>query len=286
MNRKVLGKGLGALIPDFEMGVPETEKRDNILEFNVDDIIPNRYQPRQKFDDEKLNDLAESIREKGIIQPVVMQKSEQGYELIVGERRWRACKKLGIKKIPAVLRESSDSESLEVALIENIHRQDLNPIEEAEAYYRLSSEFGLTQEEISKKVGKKRASIANYLRLLKLSQPIKEDLITGRLTMGHARALLGLSSEQDINTAWKNVVAKNLNVRQTEHLVKKVREAGSRPPKKIIAQKDVYIKELEKELERKLGTKTEIISGKKGGKLVVSYFSDEDLERIRGIIVK
>lgn len=286
MNRKVLGKGLGALIPDFEMGVPEIENRGSVLEFNVDDIIPNRYQPRQRFDDEKLNDLVESIRGKGVIQPVVVQKSEQGYELIVGERRWRACKKLGIKKIPAVLRESSDSESLEVALIENIHRQDLNPIEEAEAYYRLSSEFGLTQEEISKNVGKKRASIANYLRLLKLSQPIKEDLITGRLTMGHARALLGLSSEQDINIAWKNVVAKDLNVRQTEHLVKKVREESNKAPEKIIAQKDVYIKELEKELERKLGTKTEIIPGKKGGKLVVSYFSDEDLERIRGIIVK
>lgn len=285
MNRKVLGKGLGALIPDFEMGIPETEIRDSVQEFNVDDIIPNRYQPRQKFDDDKLNELVESIREKGVIQPVVVQKSEQGYELIVGERRWRACKKLGIKKIPAVLRESSDSESLEVALIENIHRQDLNPIEEAEAYHRLSSEFGLTQEEISKNVGKKRASIANYLRLLKLSKPIKEDLITGRLTMGHARALLGLSSEKDINNAWKNVVAKDLNVRQTEHLVKKVREEGVRVPKNLIVQKDVYIKDLEKELERKLGTKTKIISGKKGGKVMISYFSDEDLERIRGIIV-
>ena len=194
MNRKALGKGINALIPDFELGVPESPENGpaKSTELLIDEISPNRFQPRKYFDDEKLEELVTSIRENGILQPVVVQTAQSGYELIVGERRWRASKKLGLKKIPAIIRDVSDAQALELAIIENIHRQDLNPIEEAEAYSRLADEFALTQEMIAKKVGKSRTAVANTLRLLKLSRNIKEDLISEKLSMGHARALLGL----------------------------------------------------------------------------------------------
>ena len=191
MNRKALGKGINALIPDFEEGVPEAEK-SLATDLLIDEISPNHLQPRNYFDDKKLNDLMSSIKEHGVLQPVVVQKVDAGFELIVGERRWRASKKLGLKKIPAVIREVNDEQSLEIAIIENIHRQDLNPIEEAEAYARLSNEFELTQEMVAEKVGKSRTAVANILRLLKLSRNIKEDLISEKISMGHARALLGL----------------------------------------------------------------------------------------------
>ena len=176
MNRKALGKGINALIPDFEMGVPESAEEGMVhsRELLIEEISPNRFQPRNYFDDDKLEELVTSIRENGILQPVVVQKTATGYELVVGERRWRASKKAGLKKIPAVIREVSDAQALELAIIENIHRQDLNPIEEAEAYARLADDFALTQEMIANKVGKSRTAVANILRLLKLSRNIKE----------------------------------------------------------------------------------------------------------------
>ena len=196
MNRKALGKGINALIPDFEMGVPESAEKGlgQNTELLIDEIFPNRFQPRKYFDDDKLEELVTSIRENGVLQPILVQKSDTGYELVVGERRWRASKKAGLKKIPALIREVTDAQALELAIIENIHRQDLNPIEEADAYARLSDEFALTQEMIAKKVGKSRTAVTNTLRLLKLSRNIKEDLISGKISMGHARALLGLDN--------------------------------------------------------------------------------------------
>ena len=181
MNRKALGKGINALIPDFEMGVPESHENGPAknTELLIDEISPNRFQPRKYFDDDKLEELVTSIRDNGVLQPIVVQKVEAGYELVVGERRWRASKKAGLKKIPAVIREVTDAQALELAIIENIHRQDLNPIEEADAYARLADEFALTQEMIAKRVGKSRTAVANTLRLLKLSRNIKEDLISG-----------------------------------------------------------------------------------------------------------
>jgi len=285
MNRKALGKGINALIPDFEMGVPDTGAKEGLMELLIDDIVPNTNQPRKLFDEARLEELVESIRENGVIQPVVVQRGENKYELICGERRWRASKKAGFKKIPALVKEVSSTESLQIAIIENIHRQDLNPIEEAEAYQRLAHEFGLTQEAISKRVGKKRATIANYLRLLKLSRGFQEDLVAGTLSMGHARAILGLSEDKDMEALRLQVRKKSLNVRQVEHLVQKIKQGGQPGQPKKQAHKDIFSKNLENELQRALGTKVEIHPGGKGGKMVIHYHSNDDMGRIRDIIL-
>jgi len=283
VNRKALGKGINALIPDFEMGVPEAEPSaaNDLL---VDEISPNRLQPRSYFDDTKLEELVTSIEEHGVLQPVVVQKADSGYELIAGERRWRASKKLGLKKIPAVIREVSDAQSLEIAIIENIHRQDLNPIEEAEAYARLANEFALTQEMVAKKVGKSRTAVANTLRLLKLSRNIKEDLISEKISMGHARALLGLENSKQMETLRKEIIKQDLTVRQTEGRVNKIKAGSVNKPGPPTAKKDIFIKDLEKDLARRLGTKVDISPKKNGGKLVVTYYSDDDLDRIQRLM--
>ena len=280
MNRKALGKGINALIPDFEKGVPEAEK-SLATDLLIDEISPNHLQPRNYFDDKKLNDLMTSIKEHGVLQPVVVQKVDSGFELIVGERRWRASKKLGLKKIPAVIREVNDTQSLEIAIIENIHRQDLNPIEEAEAYARLSNEFALTQEMVAEKVGKSRAAVANILRLLKLSRNIKEDLISEKISMGHARALLGLEESKQMETLRNEIVKQDLTVRQTESRVNKLKKGVLDKPITQKANKDIFTKDLEKDLARRLGTKVDILPKKNGGKLIVTYYSDDDLERIQ-----
>jgi ParB family transcriptional regulator, chromosome partitioning protein len=285
MNRKALGKGINALIPNFEMGVPETteEGMTQSRELLIDEISPNIFQPRKYFDDNKLDELVTSISENGILQPVVVQKTVKGYELIMGERRWRASKKAGLKKIPALIREVSDAQALELAIIENIHRQDLNPIEEAEAYARLADNFALTQEMIAKKVGKSRTAVANILRLLKLPRSIKEDIISGKLSMGHARALLGLDEARQAQALCKEIFKEDLTVRQTESRVNRLKQPV--PIKHASpAAKNIFIKDLEKELARKLGTKVEICPKKTGGKLVVTYYSGDDLERIHNFI--
>ena len=220
INPKGLGKGLDALIPDFEMGVPNNEIK-GVSKIPLNEIAPNRNQPRKYFNDFKLNELVESIREKGVIQPIIVQKKQYGYEIVVGERRWRASKLAGLKTIPGLVQEVSDTESLEIAIIENIHRHDLNPIEEAQAYHRLASDFKLKQEQIAKRVGKNRASVANFIRLLKLPSKVQEDLITNRLSMGHARSLLRLSSEKEIYEIRQTIIKDSLNVRKTEALVKR-----------------------------------------------------------------
>ena len=280
MNRKALGKGINALIPDFEKGVPEA-RPSTATDLLIDEISPNRLQPRNYFDDKKLNELMTSIKEHGVLQPVVVQKVDSGFELIVGERRWRASKKLGLKKIPAVIREVNDTQSLEIAIIENIHRQDLNPIEEAEAYARLSNEFALTQEMVAEKVGKSRAAVANILRLLKLSRNIKEDLISEKISMGHARALLGLEESKQMETLRNEIVKQDLTVRQTESRVNKLKKGVLKKPITQKINKDIFTKDLEKDLARRLGTKVDILPKKNGGKLIVTYYSDDDLERIQ-----
>ena len=289
MNRKALGKGINALIPDFEIGVPEPgvsgkQGVTQTRELLIDEISPNRFQPRKYFDDDKLEELVTSIRENGILQPVVVQKSETGYELVAGERRWRASKKAGLKKIPAMIREVSDTKALELAIIENIHRQDLNPIEEAEAYKRLAEDFSLTQEMIAKKVGKSRAAIANILRLLNLSRNIQENLISGKLSMGHARALLGLDNTGQMQAMCQEILKQGLTVRQTESKVNRLKKPEILKLASSMKKKNIFIRDLEKELERKLGTKVEVSPKKNGGKLVVSYYSDDDLERIQNLI--
>ena len=285
MNRKALGKGINALIPNFETEVPASTPTSGMVELLIDEISPGDTQPRKDFNDEKLKELEDSIRENGVIQPIVVQKQGEGYEIICGERRWRASRKAGLKKIPAVIREVSNTQSLKMALIENIHRQDLNPIEEAQAYKRLSHEFGLTQEVIAKQVGKNRATVANYLRLLKLSKGFQDDLITGQLTMGHARAMLSLETEAEMEEARREVLKKNMNVRQIESYIQAKKRTAGEKPKAKVDRKDIFIKDLEKQFERHLGTKVEITPGKKGGKLVVLYYSIDDLNRIHDMIV-
>lgn len=285
MNRKALGKGINALIPNFETEVPASAPTAGMVELLIDEISPGDTQPRKDFNDEKLKELEDSIRENGVIQPIVVQKQGEGYEIICGERRWRASRKAGLKKIPAVIREVSNTQSLKMALIENIHRQDLNPIEEAQAYKRLSHEFGLTQEVIAKQVGKNRATVANYLRLLKLSKGFQDDLITGQLTMGHARAMLALETEAEMEEARREVLKKNMNVRQIESYIQTKKRTAGEKPKIKVDRKDIFIKDLEKQFERHLGTKVEITPGKKGGKLVVLYYSIDDLNRIHDMIV-
>ena len=286
MNRKALGKGINALIPDFEMGVPKSHENGPAknTELLIDEISPNRFQPRKYFDDDKLEELVTSIRDNGVLQPIVVQKVEAGYELVVGERRWRASKKAGLKKIPAVIREVTDAQALELAIIENIHRQDLNPIEEADAYARLADEFALTQEMIAKRVGKSRTAVANTLRLLKLSRNIKEDLISGKISMGHARALLGLDNAGQMEALRKEIFKQDLTVRQTESRVSRLKQSVSKKPVSLVSKKNIFIKDLEKEFERRLGTKVDINPAKKGGKLVVTYYSDDDLDRIKDLI--
>jgi ParB family chromosome partitioning protein len=286
MNRKALGKGINALIPGFEMGVPESHENGPAknTELLIDEISPNRFQPRKYFDDDKLEELVTSIRDNGVLQPIVVQKVEAGYKLVVGERRWRASKKAGLKKIPAVIREVTEAQALELAIIENIHRQDLNPIEEADAYARLADEFALTQEMIAKRVGKSRTAVANTLRLLKLSRNIKEDLISGKISMGHARALLGLDNAGQMEALRKEIFKQDLTVRQTESRVSRLKQSVSKKPVSLVSKKNIFIKDLEKEFERRLGTKVDIKPAKKGGKLVVTYYSDDDLDRIKDLI--
>ncbi|MEK6545599.1 MAG: ParB/RepB/Spo0J family partition protein [Nitrospinota bacterium] len=275
MQRKALGKGLRALIPVVE------EKREGILEIPVEEVKPNRYQPRKMFTDAKLDELVSSIKEKGIIQPIIVQKTGSGYELIAGERRWRAAQKAGMKKIPVIVKEVTGEGSLELALIENIQRENLNPMEEARAYQRLADEFHLIQEEIAKKVGKDRSSVANYLRLLKLPQEIQDSIANEELTMGHARALLSLDSAKEQIFLKERIIKRNMSVREIESFITRGKRVKKELPKKTV---DIFKNRMEEELQKFLGTKVNIIKGRKRGKIEIIFYSDEDFERIIELI--
>ncbi len=275
MQRRALGKGLKALIPVTD------EKVGGAFEIAVEDVRPNRYQPRKIFDDVKLTELVNSIREKGVVQPIIVQKSDSGYELIAGERRWRAAQKAGLNKIPAIIKEVSSEESLELALIENIQRENLNPIEEARAYHRLSDEFYQTQEDIAKKVGKDRSSVANFLRLLKLPKEIQDSISNEELTMGHARALLSLDSAKEQISLKDRIVKRKMSVREVESYVNRSREAKKESIKKRV---DIFKDRLEGELQRFFGTDVKILKGRNKGKIEIIFYTDEDLERIIDLI--
>ena len=281
-KRPALGKGLGALIPDIEK-----EDRKNFLFCGIEEIVPSRYQPRKDFDEGKLAELAASIKEKGIIEPLIVRKRDGGYELIVGERRWRAAQRAGIKEVPVIVREATTAEALELALIENLQREDLNPLEEAEAYKRLMEEFRYTQEELAKRIGKDRTTVANAVRLLKLPQEIKACLADEAISSGHARALLGLESPEEQKTACAEVVKRGLSVRETERLVKRLhvrrskREEGTKPAR----QEDEHLGYLEETLRRFLGTRVRIPKKGSKGKIEIEFYSEEDLERIVEIIM-
>jgi len=272
--RQALGKGLGALIPDKPLA--EGEGKKSFFTCGIEEIQPNPFQPRKTFNEEPLQELVQSIREKGILQPLVVRRKGERYELIAGERRWRAAQKAGIKEVPILVRNVSESELLELSLIENIQREDLNPIEEAEAYKGLAEQFHLTQEDISQKVGKDRATVANALRLLKLPPEIKQSLAEGKVTVGHARALLGLDSPEKQRAAWRKVLSGGLSVRQTENLIKRLRPKTSAGAAKSTLEWESLVDEL----QRSLGTRVRIVGRKKRGRIEIDFYSPEELERI------
>jgi ParB family chromosome partitioning protein len=272
--RQALGKGLGALIPEKPPLELEGKKVFDIC--GIEEIKPNPFQPRKAFGDEKLQELVGSIQEKGILQPLVVRRKGSGYELIAGERRWRAAQKAGMKEVPIIIKDVPESELLELSLIENIQRENLNPIEEAEAFKRLMDQFHFTQEEISKRVGKDRTTITNAIRLLKLPPDIKQSLADGAISMGHARAFLSLDGSEKQRLALKKVLAGGLSVRQTENLVKRLR-VRSYPS---IQKKNQEWNPLVEELQRALGTKVKIIAKGKRGKIEIEFYSYEELDRI------
>lgn len=272
--RQALGKGLGALIPEKNIGETEAKKTFQIC--GIEEIQPNPHQPRKSFAEQPLQELVDSIREKGILQPLVVRRKGNGYELIAGERRWRAAQKAGIKEVPILVKEVTESELLELSLIENIQRENLNPIEEAEAYKGLLEQFHLTQEEISKKVGKDRTTITNTLRLLKLPPEIRQGLADGTVTVGHARAFLSLENPEKQKIAFKKVLADGLNVRQTENLMKRLRMKKPPSAPKEHAEWDP----LAEDLQRMLGTKVRIVGHGKRGRIEIEFYSLEELDRI------
>lgn len=285
MSVKRLGKGLGALIrPEGEQREKSPAKTKEIknkgIEISLKSIKPNPNQPRREFDDFALEELAASIKAKGVITPVTVREFEGGYELVAGERRWRASKKLRKKTIPAyVIEVKNDAEIMEMALIENIQREALNPLEESEAYAVLNSKFDMSHESIAQSVGKKRTTVSNALRLLKLPSDIRKSLRKGQISSGHARAILQAKTSLAMNKLWKAIIDKNLSVRAAEALVK-VQKNGLKRKKVKINKKSLNLIAIENQLIEILGTKVKLKKGKKGGSLEISFFSNDDLERI------
>jgi len=273
-KRKSLGRGLSALFPE---GAAIEDER-GFFYCPIDAISPNPHQPRQTISDSELIELANSIKDKGVIQPILVTRTKDGFQLIAGERRWRAAQRAGLDTIPAWVRDASPSEALELALVENLQRKDLNPIEEASAYQELMQRFDLTQEGLSTRIGKDRSTIANFLRLLKLPSIMQQDLTDNQLTTGHARVLVSIESPSAQRTLRDLIIKKALSVRQTESLAKKLQA----PPKPTYAgvEGDRYIKSLAKDLQRSLGTKVTITKRGKKGRIVIEFYSDEELGRL------
>jgi ParB family chromosome partitioning protein len=274
-KRPALGRGLSALIPDTPAAAPAAGDRS--LEIDVDLLRPNRFQPRTQMDDDRIEDLARSIRANGIIQPIVVRQVDKGYEIIAGERRWRAAQRAGLLKVPVVVREIPEDRLLAVALIENIQRENLNPIEEAVAYRRLSDEFHLTQEQIADAVGKDRSSIANTVRLLRLPQEVRASVASGTLSMGHARALLGVNDEQTQLTLARAIIARSLSVRETEALIRKAQVPAPEPEPPAA---DVHTRAAEEKLRLALGTRVKIARRGKGGRVEIEFTNEDELQRI------
>ncbi len=281
-----LGQGLGALISsaaETDNGVEETQ--GGVKEIKISDIEPDAGQPRKNFDKEKIEALAESIKEHGLIQPIIVTKSVNGYKIIAGERRWRAARVAGLKTIPVIEREATPREIMELALIENLQREDLNPIEEAEAYNKLMTEYNITQEKLSSIVSKSRPAIANSLRLLNCDKPIRQMLINGQITAGHARAILALENKEDRLECAKMVLNQQCSVRQTELFVKRMQYKRDNPSKlEKSAQEDIFkagdIKAVQEKLKNSLGTKVKLDDKGGKGKIVIEYFSADERERL------
>ena len=273
MNKKALGKGLGAFIPD-EFSILKDER---FAELDLEDVKPNPFQPRMKFDDQTIDELAQSIRETGIVQPVIVTPETDHYKIIVGERRWRAAQKAGLRKIPVLIRNIPKEKQLEVSLIENIHREELNALEIAYAYQKLIDDLGYAQHELADKVGKDRSSVANYLRLLKLPQEIQDRLGAGDISMGHARALLALEETATQLYACRQIIDRGLSVRNTEALVNRLKKKAPRTQRSL-ADPDLHA--LQEEMLKILGTKVLVAGTRAKGVVKIYYFSLDDLNRI------
>ncbi|WP_100400493.1 ParB/RepB/Spo0J family partition protein [Bacillus sp. FJAT-44742] len=273
---KGLGKGLSAFFPE-EL----TSQEDGVQEVRVKDLRPNPYQPRKVFSKEAIEELRISIERNGILQPLIVRKSIKGYEIVVGERRFRAAQAAKLDRVPAIVKDLSDEKMMEIALIENLQRENLNPLEEAYAYEKLMNYLEVTQEQLSKRLGKSRPHIANHLRLLQLPAKVQQMIGEKELSMGHGRTLLGLKEEKEITKAAEKVLKDKLSVRQTEELVQRINEDVSRGTKKKNEGKpSVFIKAKEEELRTYFGTSVSIKKGKKRGKIEIEFFSEDDLERI------
>jgi ParB family chromosome partitioning protein len=274
-KRPALGRGLSALIPESALAPPAASEQ--ALDVDIDLLRPNRFQPRTQIDDGRIEELSRSIRAHGVIQPIVVRRAEGGYEIVAGERRWRASRRAGLQRVPIVVRDIPESRLLAAALIENIQREDLNPIEEAVAYRRLADEFGLTQEQIAESVGKDRSSVANVVRLLKLPAPVRDLVASDALSMGHARALLGLADEALQVRLAKDVVERTLSVRETEALVKR---ATAPAATKDAPTKDVHTRAAEERLRFALGTRVRIQRKGRGGRIEIDFGDEDELHRI------
>ncbi|MDP1919415.1 MAG: ParB/RepB/Spo0J family partition protein [Myxococcales bacterium] len=287
MNRKpALGRGLGALLPDARQTQPSHS--NGLTRLPIDQIHADRANPRKSFDEAELEELAVSLKQQGVLQPVLVRRDPKGgYRLIAGERRWRAAQRAGLHEVPAIVREASDAEAYELALVENIQRADLNPLEEAEAFRRLVEERRLTQEQVADRVGKDRSTVANALRLLTLPNEVKQLVLEGDLDMGHARAILGLSKPAEMVTVARAVITEKLTVRETEAHVKALKGSGAAggKGKKTPAKTSPEARKLVEDLQRRLGTKVRLVEKGAGkGSVEIQYFSYEDLERIIGLI--
>lgn len=277
-KKEALGRGLGALIPQ-RTRTADTPGGEGILKVEVDRVIPGANQPRKRFSDASLEELATSIRENGVLQPPIVRRTGNGtFELIAGERRWRAAKLAGLEQMPVILKDAAPAETLVYALIENIQREDLNPLETAEAFEHLMRDYHLTQEEMSQKVGKDRATVANYLRILKLAPEVKSWVAEGLLSLGHAKALLATPDGHDQLLIARQVIQKGLSVRETEALARK---GSLKKPKKAAGPRDPQIKSLEDRLTQKMGTRVHLKDrGKKGGSIEIEYYSLDELDRL------
>jgi ParB family chromosome partitioning protein len=289
VSKRRLGRGLNALISTPDSNLVEGDD-SQIKKINLDSIEPNPYQPRKTFNQEELEELTHSIKEHGLIQPIIVRKAKSGsgYQIVAGERRYRASKNLNLKEIDAIITDIDEQQMMEIALIENLQRKDLNPIEEAEAYQQLIDTFNLVQAELAKRVGKSRSSIANSLRLLKLPDKIKEYVSRGTLAMGHARTLLAIEDIDLQKEVANQIIEKELSVRETERLIKglKNKTSESKSKKKAVTKKDPNVTIVEEKLRGILGTKVAIQSGKKKGKIVIEYYSNDDLSRIIEVLDK
>lgn len=276
---KGLGRGLDALLSSLEIGEDE-----QVIQIPLPQLRPNPYQPRKKFDPQSIAELSQSIKEHGVIQPIIVRKSIKGYDIVAGERRWRAAQEAGLETVPAVIKSLSDREMMEIALIENLQRENLNVMETAAAYKRLMETFGLTQDELALKVGKSRPHVANFLRLLQLPEKVQKEVMDGKLSMGHARALLGLKDKQAMEKMAQKCIKDELSVRQLEELIKQKNVSRETSAKKRENKPDRQLVRYEERLKSKLGTAVKIKMGRKKGKIEIEFFSNDDLERLVDLI--